>query len=1088
MYQSKTYIKGLFLLILFAYTALYASGTTVSKEQAQEWMTKQSSPGFQENKGQMADVNGAPVPFVLFKVQVPDLNIWLTTSGLTYQFFKLKEDENKRSLSETAYQKDEDKITGSWHRVDMSLKSANIKRENIFTEGNITQGEVNFYLGHCAKGIFNVKTYTKITIREIYPGIDWILYTTPADLSLPSTEAGSGFGMKHDFIVHPGADPTQIKLIYEGSGKLKVSSDQIHFENKLGELTEGKLLCYQGDLSAAITSGYSVKRTGKDIGNGFSYEVRIKTGQYNIHETLIIDPQLFWATFYGGSGFNGPRGIDCDANGNLYVAGYSSSVNFPTLAFGGAYYDNTCGGGPQDVYILRFTNTGVLTWATYYGGSGDEFGNAIVCDGAGNVYVTGQATGSFPTLARAGAYNQSVFGGGARDAFVLRFSNTGVLTWATYYGGSGDDIGQSITCDGLNNIYVTGQAGLGFPTQSLAGAYNQAAFGGGGGTPTDAFILRFDNAGTCVWATYYGGIANEMGTCIASDGANNLYVTGQCNNIGGAFPSQAWAGAYNQSAVSGFSDIFILRFSNSGVRTWATLYGGSNWDMAGSILCDASGNIYVTGETNSVDLPIQARSGAYNQAVWGGSGFTSYDIFVLRFTTAGVLNWATYYGGAGNESFGSYDNLETDICGNVYVGLYASTGLYTFGTTTCSQYYDPSVNGSRDPFIIKFSNAGSVLWATFFGGGGNGDFRAALATDNSGNLFVAGEWAAAGGYPVTNPGGGAYIDATYNGGEDAYFAKFIPVVSTYTQGQVNATSCASCNGSATINVSCGNPSYNYVWSNGAQTLNSTSATNTITGLCTGTYTVTVTDAGCIPVPYTTTFTISSVGGPCGSVAVTATGTNACAGDCATAMANPIGGTSPYTYFWSNGAATQNISPCPVSTTTYTVTITDAGGSTATSTTVVTVDPAVIVGATATNITCSGVADGSVIANPGSGTSPYVYSWSAPGGQTTQTVTGLSQGSYTVKVTDSKGCTSTSTTAIISPPPLSGQFNKGTASCSGCGCKEWIMVNATGGTGPYNYLWPDGHINRYKNGLCSGSSTIKITDKNGCSINVNLSGP
>ncbi|MBI2268974.1 MAG: SprB repeat-containing protein [Bacteroidetes bacterium] len=138
------------------------------------------------------------------------------------------------------------------------------------------------------------------------------------------------------------------------------------------------------------------------------------------------------------------------------------------------------------------------------------------------------------------------------------------------------------------------------------------------------------------------------------------------------------------------------------------------------------------------------------------------------------------------------------------------------------------------------------------------------------------------------------------------------------------------------------------------------------------------------------------------------------------------------------------------------------------------------------LNCSTDNNAIVTVSMAGGTPNYMYSWS--NGQTTQLATSLSQGNYTVTVTDTNGCTATSSATISSPPPLVGQFTKGTANCTNCGCKEWILVTATGSTGPYSYTWLDGYVNRYKNQLCPGTYTIKIKDKNGCSVNVNLSAP
>ncbi|MBI2270634.1 MAG: SprB repeat-containing protein [Bacteroidetes bacterium] len=263
----------------------------------------------------------------------------------------------------------------------------------------------------------------------------------------------------------------------------------------------------------------------------------------------------------------------------------------------------------------------------------------------------------------------------------------------------------------------------------------------------------------------------------------------------------------------------------------------------------------------------------------------------------------------------------------------------------------------------------------------------------------------------------------------------------------------------------------------------TTADFSYTFLTTGNYSIrhTVSNGTCMDT-VTSNITIINCAGP----TVTATGTSICEGSCATVTSNGSGGTGPYTYLWSNGATTSNISPCPSSTTSYTITITDSGGNTSTSMAVVTVNPAITASALPTNTTCSGGTNGSAQINPGSGTSPYTYNWN--NGQTTQTITGLSAGSYSVTVTDAKGCTAVNIVTVISPPAITGLFTKGTANCNSCGCKEWIMVTATGGTSPYSYSWPDGYVNRYKNQLCPGSYNINIKDKNGCIINVNLISP
>lgn len=1096
LYTNFIKLGNVISLFLFFTGGVWAEGSKMAKDpelikKAGQWIEQQTPIGFQENKGQMCDEDGKAVPYILFKAELPNLNIWITTSGLTYQFYKVEEENEREEASGQV--PEQERMSAEWHRIDMTLKNASIKKENIITGQDITQGEVNYYLGHCPGGILNVRTYAKVTIKEVYPGIDWMLYTS------------SDGGIKHDFIVKPYANPDQVKLIYEGSGKLRAKEDQIRLENMLGEITEGKLLCYQGTISTPVVSEYISKQNsslthagpgflsdekGRDIvlrnvereeiGELFSYEITVAIGTYNKSEPLVIDPQLFWSTLYPGSAEVGPMSVDCDANGNVYVAGYTGSFGGPAnLAWGSAYVGAVVGGG-TDVFLSRFTNVGVRTWSTHYGGTSFDNLYFVKCDPQNNIYLTGSTqSADFPLLSWAGAFNYP----NASRGFLVRFDPAGIRIWATELGGSG----MSIAFDNSGNGYVTGNASAGFTPVVWAGAYNQAAVGG-------PFIMRFTSStGALTWATCYGA-GGASAYSVACDVTGNIYVCGVTTSA--AFPTLARAGAYNQPIYGGMAvnggDIFILRFSNTGALTWATFFGGSGDEYYGMVACDASGNVYVTGCTNSANFPVKNLAGSYNQAYGGGpAGWVGGDAFIIRFDVTGVLVWSTYYGGSALENMGTYDNIVIDNCGNVYISFFTlSTNTYTFAG--CGNYYDGSFNGNKgttswgDQFIVKFNNSGAVIWATYFAGDG-GDFREALALDNNGSLFITGEWltnAFSGGsyatYPRLNPGGGAYFGAT-GMTHIGYISKFIPTVSTYTQSQVNSSTCLPCNGSATINLACGEPNYNYSWSNGSSTLNSTGTSNTLTGLCPGTYTVTAT-SNCNQ-SKTATFVIT--GTTCGGVTATATSASVCSGTCATITSNGSSGTSPYTYVWSNGSIVQSISPCPSSNTVYTVTVTDNAGATATSTALVTVDPAVTVSISTININCSG-GTGSASAAGGSGTPAYTYSWSNL--VSGSLVSGLSAGNYTVTVTDSKGCTSTSTTTIFSPPALTGQFAKGSATCAECGCKEWLMVNATGGTSPYSYTWPDGYINRYKNQLCPGIYTINIKDKNGCSVNVNISSP
>ncbi|MBP9070409.1 MAG: hypothetical protein KBG47_12935, partial [Bacteroidia bacterium] len=149
---------------------------------------------FTENKGQMVDLNGDPVPFVLFKAESPGLNMFITEKGLTYMLFKGEEEEKKTEIKDNFGGFEDERVEIEWNRVDVLLKGANIKKENVIKEGASTYFK-QFFIRHQQNGVGQVYDYEKITIKEVYPGIDWVLYNNNEK------------GIKYDFVVHPNANP-----------------------------------------------------------------------------------------------------------------------------------------------------------------------------------------------------------------------------------------------------------------------------------------------------------------------------------------------------------------------------------------------------------------------------------------------------------------------------------------------------------------------------------------------------------------------------------------------------------------------------------------------------------------------------------------------------------------------------------------------------------------------------------------------------------------------------------------------------------------------------------------------------------------
>ncbi len=337
---------------------------------------------------------------------------------------------------------------------------------------------------------------------------------------------------------------------------------------------------------------------------------------------------LVYSTYLGGGGDSG-GGIAVNAAGNAYVAGETSSLNFPTTV--GAF--QTTLGGFTDAFMAKLNPTGsTLVYSTYLGGSDTEMFGGIALDASGNAYVAGYTQSSnFPTTV--GAFQTTLRG--LSDAFVTTLNSSGsALVYSTYLGGTNTDVVTEyvggIAVDASGNAYVTGRTrSPDFPT--TAGAFQRTLAG-----QDDAFVTKLNPTGSAlVYSTYLGGSDNDLvgffgGGRIAVDASGNAYVTGSTSSPN--FPTTA--GAF-QTTLAGAADAFVTKLNPTGsALVYSTYLGGSNSDGGDGIALDASGNAYAAGGTSSPNFPTTA--GAV-QTTLGGAA----DAFVTKIVFSFTLSIAT---------------------------------------------------------------------------------------------------------------------------------------------------------------------------------------------------------------------------------------------------------------------------------------------------------------------------------------------------------------------------------------------------------------------------------------------------------------
>ena len=504
-------------------------------------------------------------------------------------------------------------------------------------------------------------------------------------------------------------------------------------------------------------------------------------GKSDPENTLIIDPlpDLKWATYFGGTLEEQGYSIKVDASGNILVTGFTRST--AGVATSGAF--QTTYAGSNDIFLAKYNSAGSLLWATYFGGSGFENGNAygsvipdngggLALDANGNAFITGFTT-STSGIASTGAYQSA--SGGSYDIFVAKFGNTGARQWSTFLGGSGIDMGYGIATDPSGNAFVTGrtQSASGIAT---TGAYQTSLTAGS----FDVFVSKFNTSGALVWSTYYGGSGEDIGKDISTDPSGNIVFAGYTASTTGISTS----GAYQASIGGGSYDAFVAKLNSSGSGlVWATYFGGALADYAQGSATDAAGNVYITGYTLSTSGV--ATTGAY-QTTLGGTT----DGYIAKFNSAGVIQWATYFGGA------LYDLgrcMTTDAGGNVLVTGYTAS---TSGVATTGAYKTTYGGGTYDAFICKFSSTGAIRWSTYFGGSLI-EYGLGITTDLSGNIFICGESTSTSGVTTT----GAY--QTANAGDfDTYIGKIQDLVGQNNAGinRLTAPSTYLCAGNQDVKV------------------------------------------------------------------------------------------------------------------------------------------------------------------------------------------------------------------------------------------------------------------------------------------------
>jgi hypothetical protein len=457
-----------------------------------------------------------------------------------------------------------------------------------------------------------------------------------------------------------------------------------------------------------------------------------------------------WAISLNGSGNDKGLSVDVDSSNNIYLTGFYTS---PTSI----YVQDVSGNSqipssislpasytPPDTaipnaFLIKYTSSGISQWATYLNSSGDDQGRHVKIDSSNNVYVTGYYTSPSPVTVQDVSGNSQTPSAiilptsytppdaATSNAFLIRYTSSGISQWATYLDSSGNDNGTGIAFDSSNNVYLTGiynSPTLLYVKNSSTDGYSNSLIQIEGGSNNGYFIIKYDSSGLVQWVTCqrssfsFGGIITNL---IAIDTNNDLYVVGVYNgtpnyNIKNAITSgSTYPNSGLQFRSSGGS-IFLVKYNSSGIVQWGVVVDSANTDSGNSVVIDSLNNVYITGSYDAPSSPVTLNNGYLGPPesaipslvklpITTPSGLTQ-AVFLIKYDSSGLVQWANYLNSSQNDSG---QNVTVDSLNNVYLtGYYRGSSTTVWNSSTGTVYEPsgitlPATLGSDVAFLIKYT-------------------------------------------------------------------------------------------------------------------------------------------------------------------------------------------------------------------------------------------------------------------------------------------------------------------------------------------------------------------------------------------------
>jgi pimeloyl-ACP methyl ester carboxylesterase len=550
--------------------------------------------------------------------------------------------------------------------------------------------QVSFFLGDDpSKWRTSVPVWGGVRYVDLYPGLDLEV-------------SGSAGSLAWRFNVRDERALRDVRLSVDEAESLSLDGSQLKVKTAAREFS---LPLVEVDTRTAL----SPRVEGDTVIAPFASPEELSGSKAASSDLPDNEQGLINSTFLGGSLSDEGNGIALDAYGNVYIAGTTQSPDFrSTISAYQEYNAGVVAGHTEtaDIFVARYNQYGVLEYATFVGGSGEDAAADLAVTPEGSAFVTGYSTSTdFPITTNA-MFPASQPGSGT---FVFKLDPFGsVLRYSTFLGG-GDTRSHAIAVSTSGEAYVTGESTSGLEFTGLA--FDKTYQG------RDAFLAMINPSGTFLdYSTLFGGSGTDVAFGLAIDSAGVAYITGSTESAD--LPKTY--NDYDLNYPHGDGDAFIAKINpDDSTLLLCTYLGGTSLDIGRAIAVDPQGSILVTGQTSSYDFPLEnALDPTFDNYDASHPEYTDEDIFITKISsTGGHLVFSTYFGGISVDRAAA---IGTNEQGDVFVYGYTESGpsandLDDLKVTQGA--YDTSHNGYWDTFLAWLSADGSTLkYSTYLGG------------------------------------------------------------------------------------------------------------------------------------------------------------------------------------------------------------------------------------------------------------------------------------------------------------------------------------------------------------------------------------